>query len=391
MKINNYTFIIVIACSTISAQSLGDLSFGTDESFEVMTWNIEWFPKNGQTTVDSVSTIIQSLDIDLYSFQEISDTNLFKQMIDDIDGYDYYFQSSWFGGLAYVYKTSVIEINTIYEIYIEEPYWRPFPRSPMVMEMTYQDQNYYIINNHFKCCGDGEMNLSDPWDEETRRFDASNFLKEYIDLYLPNENVIVLGDLNDILTDVTANNVFQVIIDDNSNFLFADSEIANGPSSGWSYPNWPSHIDHILITNELLDDFENNSSIIQTIAIDDFMEGGYNAYDENISDHLPVALKLMDDLDLDDGPAVSQNYHLANYPNPFNPMTTISYNISKKGHVDISVYNLSGQLIDHLVDKEMSPGSYTVTLYTENLSSGLYFYTLATDNKTVTKKMLLLK
>ena len=45
----------------------------------------------------------------------------------------------------------------------------------------------------------------------------------------------------------------------------------------------------------------------------------------------------------------------------------------------------------NLVDKEMSPGSYTVTLYTENLSSGLYFYTLATDNKTVTKKMLLLK
>ena len=56
---NNYLFIIIIACSKISSQGLGDLSFGTDESFEVMTWNIEWFPKNGQTTIDSVSTIIQ--------------------------------------------------------------------------------------------------------------------------------------------------------------------------------------------------------------------------------------------------------------------------------------------------------------------------------------------
>ena len=43
-----------------------------------MTWNIEWFPKNGQTTVDSVSTIIQALDMDLYAFQEISDTNMLQ-------------------------------------------------------------------------------------------------------------------------------------------------------------------------------------------------------------------------------------------------------------------------------------------------------------------------
>lgn len=59
-----------------------------------MTWNIEWFPKNGQATVDSVSTIIQALDMDLYAFQEISDTSMFKQMVNDMDGYEYYFLSS---------------------------------------------------------------------------------------------------------------------------------------------------------------------------------------------------------------------------------------------------------------------------------------------------------
>lgn len=373
------------------SQSLSDLSFGTDDTFEVMTWNIEWFPKNGQTTVDSVSAIIQSLDIDLYAFQEITDTTLFKQMIYDIDDYEYYFQSSWFGGLAFVYKTSVIEIDSMYEIYTEEPYWRPFPRSPMVMDMNYQDQKYYIINNHFKCCGNGTMDLSDSWDEETRRFDASNLLKDYIDVNLPDENVIVLGDLNDILTDASAQNVFQTILDDDGNYLFADIDIANGPSSGWSYPSWPSHIDHIFITNELFDGFGNTSSLIQTIAIDENMAGGFDAYDENFSDHRPVALKLGHDLAINDAVVISQKYYVMNYPNPFNPTTTISYEVFEPGFINISIYNLNGQLVKILVNDRKTKGLQSSIWNARNVSSGLYFYTLTYGNKTVTKKMLLLK
>jgi hypothetical protein len=136
------------------------------------------------------------------------------------------------------------------------------------------------------------MDLDDLGDEETRRYTASNLLKEYIDTNLPNENVIVLGDLNDILTDAVANNVFQMIINDTENYLFADMGIAEGSSSDWSYPWWPSHIDHILITNELFDEFVNGGSAVQTIKIDEYMEGGFDDYYENISDHRPVALKL---------------------------------------------------------------------------------------------------
>ena len=136
------------------------------------------------------------------------------------------------------------------------------------------------------------MNLDDLGDEETRRYTASNLLKEYIDTKLPNENVIVLGDLNDILTDAVANNVFQMIINDTENYLFADMEIAEGSSADWSYPWWPQHIDHILITNELFDEFVNGGSAVQTIKIDEYMEGGFDDYYENISDHRPVALKL---------------------------------------------------------------------------------------------------
>ncbi len=274
----------------LNGQDLDELYFGTDETFEVMTWNIEWFPKNNQITVDYVTQIIQALDVDILAIQEVDDTDMFNQMLNGLPEYTGYLESEWFAGLAYIYKTDIIEINDIYEIYITSPYWSAFPRSPMVMDLNFMGENIFIINNHFKCCGDGIMNLDDLGDEETRRYTASNLLKEYIDNHLPNKNVIVLGDLNDILTDVLENNVFQMIINDSKNYLFSDMEIAESSSTDWSYPTWPSHLDHILITNELFDDLDNSD--IQTIKIDEYLDGGWNEYDQNISDHRPVALKL---------------------------------------------------------------------------------------------------
>ena len=270
------------------SQDLDELYFGTDNDLDIMTWNIEWFPKNGQVTIDYVGQIIEALDIDVLAIQEVDDISSFNQVINGLDNYEGYLESSWFAGLAYIYNTETVEINNIYEIYTSSPYWSPFPRSPMVMDMNFMNENYIIINNHFKCCGDDNMNLNDDDDEETRRYIASNLLKEYVDNYFPNSNVIILGDLNDELIDNPNDNVFQMILDDFENYLFTDMEIAQGNSVGWSYPSWPSHLDHILITNELFD----NNLYVEVIRIDDFMDGGFSQYDQNISDHRPVALKL---------------------------------------------------------------------------------------------------
>ena len=286
----NILLLIFISISFL--QDFDELYFGTDDAFDIMTWNIEWFPKNGEITADYVSQIIEALDMDILAIQELDDTALFTQMLNNLIGYEGYFESTWFAGLAYIYKTETIEINDIYEIYTTSPYWSPFPRSPMVMDMNFMGENYIIINNHFKCCGDGNLNLIDEYDEEMRRYIASNLLKDYIDDNFPDTNVIILGDLNDELTDLPNNNVFQMIIDDPENYFFTDIEIAEGNSSEWSFPNWPSHLDHILITNELFD----NISYIEVIRIDDFMDGGFSEYDQNISDHRPVALKLTSDI-----------------------------------------------------------------------------------------------
>ena len=284
--------IFTTLCNTIFTQNLGDISFGTDSTFEVVTWNIEWFPKNGTTTIDSVARIISSFDVDLMGLQEIQDTTLCRQMINNIPGYELFMDDNWFGGLAYVYKTSSINVQSIYKIYDTSPYWSTFPRSPLVMELTFQGEELIVINNHFKCCGDGILDMGNTSDEEFRRFQASNLLKQYIDANFSNKRVMVIGDLNDLITDVSPNNVYQAFLDDSANYLFADESIAFGPSAFWSFPNWPSHLDHILVTNELFSDLQSVETIVQTIRIDNYLIGGFSMYDYYISDHRPVGMKI---------------------------------------------------------------------------------------------------
>ena len=286
-------FLLLLSAQLLNAQSLEDLHFGTDSTFDIVSWNIEWFPKNGQVTADSVKTIIQSLAADVYALQEIDDTTLLKQVVSTIPGYSCYFKSTYYGGLAYVYNTNTVQVNEKYEIYTSQPFWNTFPRSPQVLELTFNNEDYVILNNHFKCCGDGTLNTNDPNDEEMRRLSAVTLLKQYIDSLFIDERVIIVGDLNDILTDPTANNVFNSFLND-SDYLFVDFPIALGSSSNFSYPSWPSHLDHILISNELFADFSKPNSWLSCIRIDDYMSS-WNAYDNNISDHRPIGLRLQVD------------------------------------------------------------------------------------------------
>jgi hypothetical protein len=91
-------------------------------------------------------------------------------------------------------------------------------------------------------------------------------------------------------------------------------------------------------------------------------------------------------------PNVPNTYALnQNYPNPFNPSTEISFDLPEPAHVTLTIYNVLGQEIETLVDREMEAGTQTVTWNAGAYSSGVYFYRLTTDKFTDTKKMLLLK
>ncbi len=80
-----------------------------------------------------------------------------------------------------------------------------------------------------------------------------------------------------------------------------------------------------------------------------------------------------------------------NYPNPFNPSTNIEFRISDFGFVILKVYDILGNEIATLIDKEMQTGVYEVGFDAANLPSGIYFYTLRAGIFTDTKKMILIK
>jgi hypothetical protein len=80
------------------------------------------------------------------------------------------------------------------------------------------------------------------------------------------------------------------------------------------------------------------------------------------------------------------------YPNPFNPSTTINYNLPSSGSITLKVYNVMGELVKTLVNNEyMNAGSYKITVNFSSMASGVYFYTLVQGNQQLTKKLVLMK
>ena len=270
------------------------LTIGEEQTLEIMTWNIQNFPKS-EFSIHYAAEVINAIDADIIGLQEIESDSAFVVLLENLQKQDP--EDKWNGfrantnewemNLAYLYKSSVIKVDTIYQIYPDdEIYHKPFPRKPLILEFSYVEQKFYVINNHLKAMP-GEKNV-------VRRKEACRLLHEYIEEFLPEENLILLGDLNDQLTDAVEENSFNVFLDDKQNYYFADWLIAADSTANWSYPYWKyrGHIDHILISNELYDEYENADSFVKVITIDKFMEGGEDSRYKYITDHRPVVIRL---------------------------------------------------------------------------------------------------
>ena len=102
----------------------------------------------------------------------------------------------------------------------------------------------------------------------------------------------------------------------------------------------------------------------------------------------------------DDSTVVStiKNYLLPNeiklyppYPNPFNPQTHISFSVDKTTFISINIYDINGRLVQNIHDKKTSVGYYQLIWNSENISSGIYFVVLQSEDKVKTHKLMLMK
>lgn len=131
----------------------------------------------------------------------------------------------------------------------------------------------------------------------------------------------------------------------------------------------------ILITaGDTLDSVAGNPGTV--FFMDDLqLNGGITGIDMDADNAIPVAYSLEQ-----------------NFPNPFNPSTTIEFSLTKSSVVTLSIYNSLGQLVDQIIDnRELSAGNYREVWQPNNLPSGVYIYQLSTRHGSVSKRMILLK
>jgi len=198
----------------------------------------------------------------------------------------------------------------------------------------------------------------------------TNFIP-YVKTQIPNQVDTIGRSLTYRISDTT------FIDDDGNSTLSYTATLSNGSS----LPVWLS-FDAITKT------FSGILTIPGTSTIKLIAKDTANA---TVSCQFTITVANATTVQQEKGQVPTESQLLQNYPNPFNPSTIIEYDLPKDSRVKITVFDMLGRLVRTLVDEDKSGGSYKVEFNADNLSSGVYYYHLQTNDFTQTKKLVLMR
>lgn len=261
------------------------LRVGSEQTFEIATWNIRNFPTDSMTA-GRVADLVRQMDIDMLAVEEIADVDAFGRVLDGLDGYsgvlspDEY-SSGEYQKTGFIFRTDMVHIGALESIFDGDSY--AFPRPPLQAPFEIDRPqggklSFIAIVLHLKA-DLGEEN-------EARRRQACEKLKTHVDdLVAGGEDtrVVVLGDFNDSLGDPVAENVFEVFLNDEQHYSFLTRQLAD--LGEYSLIPWRAFLDHILVTTDLFADYTNGTT--EVVHLD--QEISDYDYVNEISDHRPVA------------------------------------------------------------------------------------------------------
>ncbi len=361
-----------------------------DETFEVVTWNIEWFGQDGNGPEDediqlaNVITVIDSIDADVYALQEISDQTYFNALIDSLSEYEGVLAT--FGQdqkTAYLYKTETVELlnSGLITSGMEFSDWAA-GRYPLLLNVNAtineEVQELFFYNIHAKAFSEAS--------DYQQRINASSQLKAYLDGTHQGQNVIVLGDFNDEILQSTHQGIDSPYknFDDDDEYTIVSKSLEE---RGFTSFSSSSMIDHIVFSSALEDEYFVGTERVENPSY-------IGSYLSQTSDHYPVWVRFQWGTpvsnEIDSNPDTFTLYQ--NYPNPFNPSTQITYTLSSSSTVSLLVYDVMGRKVASLIEgKNQVSGEYSYTFEANGLASGLYVYQLEAGNQVLTKKMLLVK
>lgn len=380
----------------VSAQSF-DVSIqdiSKDSTFDVVTWNIEWFgsesngPEDNDLQLNNVIEVVETLDADLYAFQEIVDKPLFFALNDSLENYSGFYASySQSQKTAYLFKTSVIDSldSGLLEAEQNEADWAG-GRFPLFFEfdVTIADQTLRVFSYNLHAKAFADQNAYN------QRRNAANSLKEYLDRSRYNASVIVLGDFNDMLTNSTfeeRESPYSVFVEDDFYYPVTKPLEEEGKAT-YLDERYLSFIDHIIVTNVLKNiHMQGEQMVAETDYIENFVS--------TTSDHAPVWTRFDFTKDFEDPFEELPEEFLVgpNFPNPFNPSTTIPFELDEPARVNATVYDIMGREIAVLSDNQtFNAGEHALTFDANGLTSGIYLFRLELGTGQIrTQKMTLIK
>jgi len=209
-----------------------------------------------------------------------------------------------------------------------------------------------------------------------------------------------------------------VLLRNLGNFGFADEEIVARQSRGFVIMDYENDGDKDIVTmnsrletngisvylNDGVGNFTTRENCYfpyadgvpwSMIASDFDLDGRTDIAITSTSDSLFVLYNLgggtvgIQDQEIEEIPA---SFSLAqNFPNPFNPTTTIQYSLPQAGNISLKIFNLLGEEVKTMADEYQEAGNHSVHFNANSLASGIYFYRLQAGSFVETKKMILLK
>ncbi len=315
----NYTGTVTISTATVSDVTVNVKGTSIDpaNTLEIVNWNIEWFGSTSNGPTDNVQqqsnvqTILQNVGADLYALVEVVDESRLATVVGNMPGYSYvicnygsHTNTNESGATplseaqkeAFIYKTSVFSnittspllsqgINSVADL--TNPAYNYFASGRFPYMMTTDVTLNGVTKTVRFILVHAKANTSPTATSYARRKSGSDTLYYTLNTLYPNDNIVVLGDLNDDLDQTITDGIvppitsYSAFVNDNSNYTKPTLALSlAGKKSTVSYNDM---IDHVILSNDMGGFYMNSSASV----LDD-VTSLVSSYASTTSDHYPV-------------------------------------------------------------------------------------------------------
>ena len=187
--------------------------------------------------------------------------------------------------------------------------------------------------------------------------------------------------------------VMYLTLDEDYNFVTNENDV----TMSWDLSNLPETVTSLTLTDntsgnsfDLDEQSEVTFTTVEKGSFPAYGSGGVNIYPQVGESQFTLTI-VYGSAGVEELPVPKEFVLYPAYPNPFNPSTTIRFDLPAEGFITLSVYDITGKLVETLINEVLQQGSHNILWQPQNLPSGNYFVQLKSRNRTFTQKLTLLK